>query len=179
MPPGYVTYRNDRSDGYGGVAVAVKDTLISSEADIETKRELIAVQIEGEGNLSLIVATLYRSPNGNIEYMNTLCSDIHNLNEKFKSSTIWIAGDANLSDIDWKTDSIQGNNYPKEYSEQFIDLKKTCGFSQVVDFTAREVKTLEVFLTNRPSLINRVTPIPGIGDHDTMPYIESSIKAKY
>lgn len=37
MPPGYVTYRNDRSDGYGGVVVAVKDTLISSEADIETK----------------------------------------------------------------------------------------------------------------------------------------------
>jgi hypothetical protein len=28
-------------------------------------------------------------------------------------------------------------------------------------------------------LINRVTPIPGISDHDTIPYIESSIKAKY
>ena len=36
-----------------------------------------------------------------------------------------------------------------------------------------------MFLTNRPSLINRVTPIPGISDHDTIPYIESSIKAKY
>jgi len=179
MPPGYVTYRKDRSDGYGGVLVAVKDTLISSEVDIETKSELIAVQIEGEGKLPLIVASLYRQPNRNIEHMNTLCSDIHNLYEKFKSSTIWIAGDANLPDIDWKTDSIQGNNYPKEFSEQFIDLKTTCGFSQVVDFTTREDKTLEVFLTNRPSLINRVTPIPGISDHDTIPYIESSIKAKY
>ena len=48
MPPGYVTYRKDRSDGYGGVLVAVKDTLISSEVDIETKSELIAVQIEEE-----------------------------------------------------------------------------------------------------------------------------------
>ena len=36
-----------------------------------------------------------------------------------------------------------------------------------------------MFLTNRPSLINRVTPIPGISDHDTIPYIESSIIAKY
>jgi hypothetical protein len=53
---------------------------------------------------------------------------------------------------------------PKEFSEQFIDLKTTCGFSQVVDFTTREDKTLEGFLTNRPSLINRVTPIPGISD---------------
>jgi hypothetical protein len=53
MPPGYVTYRKDRSDGYG-VLVTVKDTLFSSEVDIETKSELIAVQIEGEGKLSLI-----------------------------------------------------------------------------------------------------------------------------
>ena len=82
MPPGYVTYRNDRSDGYG-VLVAVKDTLFSSEVDIETKSELIAVQIEGEGKLPLIVASLYRLPNRNIEHMHTLCSDIHNLYEKF------------------------------------------------------------------------------------------------
>jgi hypothetical protein len=36
-----------------------------------------------------------------------------------------------------------------------------------------------VFLTNRPSLINKVTPIPGISDHDTIPYIELSIKDTY
>ena len=71
MPPGYVTYRNDRSDVYGRVVVAVKNILISSEADIETKSELIAVQIEGEGKLFLIVATIYRSPNRNIDYMHT------------------------------------------------------------------------------------------------------------
>jgi hypothetical protein len=50
------------------VVVAVKNILISSEADIETKSELIAVQIEGEGKLFLIVATIYRSPNRNIDY---------------------------------------------------------------------------------------------------------------
>jgi hypothetical protein len=71
-------------------------------------------------------------------------------------------------DIDWKTDSIQGNNYPKEFSVQFIDLKTTRGFSQVVDFTTREDKTLEVFLTNRPDVMcsfMRVAHLLSNSDH--------------
>ena len=36
--------------------------------------------------------------------------------------------------------------------------------------------TLDLFLTNRPSLINRCTPIPGIADHDIV-FIELPISA--
>jgi hypothetical protein len=66
-----------------------EDVLSVSESKrFDDSLMLKAVQIEGEGKLSLIVASLYRQPNRNIEHMHTLCRDIHNPYEKFKSSTI-------------------------------------------------------------------------------------------
>ena len=35
--------------------------------------------------------------------------------------------------------------------------------------------TLDVFLTNRPSLVNRCKPIPGISDQDAAVYVNSDI----
>ena len=37
--------------------------------------------------------------------------------------------------------------------------------------------TLDLFLSNRPTLINRVEPLPGISDHDTMVFVVTSIKS--
>jgi hypothetical protein len=37
--------------------------------------------------------------------------------------------------------------------------------------------TLDLFLTNRPSLINRLKPIPGISDHEAL-FIDSDVQAK-
>ena len=38
----------------------------------------------------------------------------------------------------------------------------------MVDFPTRLSNTLDIFLTNRPSLVNRCCPIPGISDHDNV-----------
>ena len=51
--------------------------------------------------------------------MLNLCDDIGKIIEKYKSSTIWIGGDANLPDIDWKNDTVSANQCPKEISEHF------------------------------------------------------------
>ena len=36
---------------------------------------------------------------------------------------------------------------------------------------------LDLFLTNRPSLVNRCEPLPGLGDHEIV-YIDTDISAK-
>ena len=92
---------------------------------------------------------------------------------------MWIAGDANLPDIAWNRDSIIGNRYPRLINETFISLKQELGMSQIVDFPTREKSILEVFLTNRPSLIQSCIATPGISDHDTIALIESKVKADY
>ena len=44
-------------------------------------------------------------------------------------------------------------------------------------FATRQNNTLDIFLTNRPSLINRCSPIPGLSDHDAV-FVESPAMAK-
>ena len=83
-PPGYSIYRKDRDDGYGGVLVAVKSNFISSEVDIAFQSELVAVQVEGTGSSPLIIASLYRQPNRNIDHTISLCNDIRSIANKFK-----------------------------------------------------------------------------------------------
>ena len=179
-PPGYNVYRRDREDNYGGVMIAVKSCFISSEVEMDTHSELVAVQVDQlSKSPPLIISSLYRQPNRNIDHTSKLCNDIRNLVRKHKSSTIWIGGDANVPDIDWNTDTITGNRYPKDINENFISLKNDLGLTQIINFSTREDNTLEIFLTNRPKLVNRCFGIPGISDHDTIAYVESRVCATY
>ena len=43
-----------------------------------------------------------------------------------------------------------------------------CVYDQVIDFPTRIDNTLDIFGTNRPSLIDRCVPLPGISDHDVV-----------
>ena len=42
------------------------------------------------------------------------------------------------------------------------------GFSQVVDFPTRRHNTLDVFITNRPSLIHGCNPVSGISGYEAV-----------
>ena len=50
--------------------------------------------------------------------------------------------------------------------------------SQMVTFPTRLNNTLDVFLTNRTSLVNRCEPIPGVNYHDAAVYVNSDIVPK-
>jgi hypothetical protein len=57
--------------------------------------------------------------------------------------------------------TITSNQYRKEISEIFLALEEDLGLIQSVNFPTRGQHLLDVFFTNRPSLINRCEPIPG------------------
>ena len=59
----------------------------------------------------LIVGLVYRPTDNNFEYTEDLCNAVSYIGRTYKNSTIWIGGDFNLPDIDWKTNSIVGHNY--------------------------------------------------------------------
>ena len=52
------------------------------------------------------------------------------------------------------------------------------GLDQVVDFQTRDDNLLDIFLTNRPSLIQSCKSLPGISDHEIV-YVESDVSVKY
>jgi hypothetical protein len=50
----------------------------------------------------------------------------------------------------------------------YLDILRNCNVEQIVDFPTRGNKTLDIFLTSNPGLIDRCKPIPGVGDHDAV-----------
>ena len=52
------------------------------------------------------------------------------------------------------------------------------GLSQMVTFLTRLDNNPDVFLTNRPSLVNSCEPVPGISDYDAAVYVHSDIMPK-
>ena len=139
--------------------------------------EVVACKLQMNHHL-LIILAVYRPPNNDAIYLQSLCSLIQDVAMDFPEAIIWIGGDINLPNIDWLTNSHNGNNYPVSFCNLVLELFCDLGISQMVTFPTRGNNTLDIFATNRPNLINTCTPIPGISDHDAI-YVESLVTAKY
>ena len=117
--------------------------------------------------LQVVISTTYPPPpppSLDLEYA-TLCMD--NLRElantnMHKSAIILAGGDFNLPDIQWNDMSI-AEAVNKTYLHTFQDL----GLEQLVDCPTRynPNNTLDLILTNRPSLVQHYVAIPGLSDH--------------
>ena len=59
----------------------------------------------------------------------------------------------------------------------FLTLVEDIDLQQMVDFPTRNNATLDLFLTNQPSLINRLKSTPAISDHEAL-FIDSDVQAK-
>ena len=101
--------------------------------------------------------------------------------EKFKNAVMWTAGDFNLPDINWNPLSLPpGNNrYKKEINERAIRHTKITFQEQQILEPTRQDSTLDLFLSNRPTLTRKYRILPGLGksDHDII-HISARISAK-
>jgi hypothetical protein len=89
----------------------------------------------------------------------------------------WLTGDFNLPDITWPSNATNGNQNPFGVNNAFLGSFIDSGLQQMVDFPTRNTTTLDLFLTNRPSLINRLKPMPGISDHEAI-FVDSDVQVK-
>ena len=69
-----------------------------------------------------------------------------------------------------------GSSYPIPLCEEILDLINMHSLTQMVDFPTRNNNILDIFITNRPSLLIQCYPQPGISDHEIV-YVVSYIKA--
>ena len=74
FPNGLKIYRRDRSDSYGGVFLACKDSLNIEELVHEENREAVVCRIAVKRHKPLIICCVYRPPNNDILYMEILCN---------------------------------------------------------------------------------------------------------
>jgi exonuclease III len=163
----FVARRDRLKSAHRGVAVIAKSGLEGVEVGTPSDTEFVAESFTCKYlKKPLIVGSLYRPPGNNQKYAEDLCRTISSLSALYRDSTIWIGGDANLPDIEWDTTSIKGNRYTIPINNTIINTMFDAGCEQVVNFATRAVNTLDLFFTNRPSLVNKCLPLPGLSDHD-------------
>ncbi len=123
MPPGYNAppNRKDRSDGYGGVLLATKGDIIESEIPIQTNAEIVATKVELVKQQPLVIISVYRPTNNDLDYVQELCQAIKQVATSHPTATIWLSGDFNLPDIDWDTEAIAGNQYSMAINNIFLN----------------------------------------------------------
>jgi len=175
LPSQYNVMRKDREDGHGGVLIAYRNSLTCCELSYDSSVEVAAGKFILDSQ-SLIICSLYRPPNRNLEYMQNLCHLLRNICSTNPDTPIWIAGDMNLPNIDWESLSITNNSYPIDLCESFIEFISDNGFTQIVKSPTRKENILDIFLTNRPSLVNHCDTVPGISDHEAV-VAQSSVVA--
>jgi hypothetical protein len=72
----------------------------------------------------------------------------------------------NLPGWDWKTKQLkQGTSHPNLH-QRFKDTVDPHHLIQIVEENTRKDNTLDLILTNAPSIIQSVDILPGISDHD-------------
>lgn len=160
--------RKDRpNSSHGGVAIIAKHDLDASEVDTSATTEFVAASLSCKDlKKPIILGCMYRPIDNKVEYTKDLCNAVTDLYARLKDHIIWLGGDINLPDIDWKTDTITGHSYPVLKNQTYIDTFNHIGCEQMVNFPTRNDNILDVFCTNRPSLVDRCTPTPGLSNHD-------------
>ena len=164
----YEVSRKDRNDGHGGVLIAIKRSLNSQSIEVKTESEQVWVKITRQRKCPIIIGSLYRPPKSGLDYMENMRRCADSVIKKHKNSILWIGGDLNLPDIEWPSCSISGNQYLKSINEEFLSFLEENSLQQMVTTATREENILDLFITKRPSLLNRCEVIPGISDHETV-----------
>ena len=79
FPANYDVIRHDPKDGYGGVLLAIRRYCVFEKVDIKSDTESVFAKLTLDKNKAFIVGSLYRPPSSDIQYMDELCTTMHNI----------------------------------------------------------------------------------------------------
>ena len=114
------------------------------------------------GSKTIHVAAYYRPHEGDQDSLMELQQSLSRLD---KGHHMLIAGDFNFPGWDWKNLQVSNCNHPALH-HQFGDLLDDQGLVQLVEEPTRRSNILDLFLTNIPGKVSKVSVVTGISDHD-------------
>ena len=158
--------------------MALRDNIIAKEYPLDSNCEIVACEVFPHNSTSIIVCSFYRPPTTDAVYLQELCSLFEELTKNNPNTPIWLSGDINLPNIDWDHCTVQGSNYPLLICDIILDFLMNYGFVQMVDTPTRGNNILDVFFTNRPSLVVSCNVLPGISDHEIV-HVLSTVSATH
>ena len=172
----YKIYRKDRSDGYGGVLLAISGCLQSFPVpELDSTAEMVWARISTQGCKDLYVSSYYRPHTSDMSSLEQLENVLNKLRVSNKQPLIWIAGDFNAPYINWESLSLLEGSSHLNTHEKLLDILMDHSLSQMVHIPTRGRNILDLFITNSPSLITLVDTIPGVSDHEIVT-VQSNVR---
>ena len=168
IPKHFNTYRKDRNRFGGGVLVLVKNTLSSSQIDIQSSIEIIWVHFHASKGSDIIVGSFYRPPHSADSVLDGLMSSILSIKEKFPRAQIILGGDFNSPGIDWEHGTLIDSYAPCYLREKLISISQDTLMFQMVTFPTRAQNILDLCFTTHPDTVLTCEPTPGLSDHDAV-----------
>ena len=164
-------YRTDRSTTGGGVLLGINMRLMSQQVVTPLDVELVMATFTVTRRLSVLIGCCYRPPNTTEDYnMHKVTAELRATKQSHQEAMYLLGGDFNLQDIDWRGASVTDHQNQLAVNSGFLYIFEDIGLTQIVDLPihSNPDHTLDLLLTNMPSLIQRCEPLPGVADHDAV-----------
>ncbi|KAI8516831.1 hypothetical protein Bbelb_054120 [Branchiostoma belcheri] len=143
------------------------------ETSLDINCEIVWAKVKLRGKRDLLFGSYYR-PHVNLEDSLREMGESARLACHSRNAIVVLGGDFNLPDWDWEKKVLKsGSSYPNIH-RQFMDTINDLGMEQVVEKPTRGGNTLDLIVTNHPSLFQRIEIVPGLSDHD-IPYVELQV----
>lgn len=159
VPPSYSIHRRDRPSRGGGVAVVVRHNVTAIPLEQIDDHESLCLRITCDGS-SFIVIAVYRAPSADACFLTKL----YDYATKHSKSTIIIAGDLNLPNINWPSLSSSSSG-----DHAIFDIMLACNLNQAVNIPTRVQGTsssvLDLVLYSATLSEVRVEVVDGFSDH--------------
>ena len=166
MPNSYRVHRKDRNRNGGGVMVAVKKDIQSIVvSDLDSDCEILWVKIITKDKGEQLICAYYRPHVSDAESLYKFDQVLRKASQR--GCKITIAGDLNFPSLDWENIKLKPKaEYPALHNH-LVDLLNDLGMEQLItEPTHEDGNTLDLVITNTPSLIPRVEVMNGVSDHD-------------
>ena len=131
----------------------------------------------------LILGGYYRSNNPRFNAVEQQ-TDFENSLQNLKSATqqndtIILGGDFNLKDINWDTETVLPGSFERTASQMLVTSLNDHHLQQMQREPTRESSVLDLFITNKPSLVKNFCNIPNISDHEGAILADTNIRPSF
>ena len=171
---------NSKRHSHGGVLIAINTEFDSTEVNsLRTECEIVWVELTIQNSRKLLLSSFYRpQPNDDVS-LEKLNQSLRRLNPNSKSIII-VSGDFNLVHIDWTSSSIIPGKPNVKQHQDILDIIADHSLTQIVDKPTRNDKTVDLIITNYPSIVDNFETIPPIGeaDHDILSLVEITVSLR-
>ena len=142
--------------------------VVSEQPQLSTDFEIVWAKVQVVGAKPLLIAAYYRPS----EHDQVSAEEFEKSLALIDTSKlhVWVLGDFNYPKLNWEENQpVLKQNCPNpEMYQDFVSALDDNYLTQMVCEPTRENNILDLFITNSPTLVDSVSVVPGIADHQAV-----------